>query len=432
MQNKTRTRNLLEDNNDPLNQTLNKMLSHYLSRIIPNIMYCSLESNTSLIFLLSSIVETSSNPDYCMKLIDDNLKAVNVKQTKIPSSKTYSLFGGFTDIAFCLHAVASYEEQWNINDIKANAKIAERVIEFIDYLEGFSLPLLPNIYDCINGLSGALGYFLLYNNKASIMASERILSYLIKVSCSPNAWHIDPKYIFSASDRIRLCNSVVPLGLAHGVASVLAALSLAEKKGIYVLGQKEAMKSICDEYLLSSLQSEKDILYWPSLLLYNSANHEICRTPINKVSWCYGSLGILRALQLYAQSMQMTALEDWVIECFNTITSATFEELNLESPTFCHGVAGLLTTLQAVNYEENGRIPDDRLNFYEEKLIKSYEPRSKYGFYNLDYIRNSANSIIKVNKTDDTTLLAGTPGIILALLSRKKKNPLFERHFLLG
>lgn len=427
-----RTIKLLNENSDPLNHALNIMLSHYLTRIIPDIAHCSLESNVSLILLLSSIIEFSNRADYCLKLIEDNLKAVKEKQTKIPMAKTYALFGGFTDLSLCLHAIACYDKQWNINDMKANTRMAENVMEFIDYLETSSLPLLPNIYDCISGLSGTLGYFLLYDNKTSIMASKRILSFLIKLSFSPNAWHIAPRYIFSSSEGIRSCDSIVPLGLAHGVASVLAALSLAEKKGISVVGQREAMESICNEYLLGSLRNEKDILYWPSLLSYDSANRELFRTPIHKMSWCHGSLGILRALQLYAQSMSRTSLENWVINCFNIIANTGFEELNLDSPTFCHGVAGLLTTLRTVNYGKRDSIPCERLTFYEEKLIGAYDPKSKYGFYNVDYIRNSANTVIKVNKTDDSTLLTGAPGIIMALLSRKKQNFYFERHFLLG
>lgn len=432
MQYEAGVQTILADSDDPLNCALNTMLSHYLSQIIPNIMRCPLESNTALLLLLSSIVESSNKPDYCLKLIEKNLDAIKAKQAQIPIPKTYSLFGGFTDIAFSLHAIAPFNEQWNTNDIKVNAKLAESTIEYIDYIENNAVPLLPNICDCINGLSGALGYFLLYDNSASILASKRILSCLIKVFSSPNAWHAPPQCFFLHTDNLPPCDSVVSLGLAHGVAGVLAALSLSEKKGLSISGQKEVMNSLCKDYLLDSLRKEADILYWPSMLFYDSANREIFRLPTKKMSWCHGSLGILRAIQLYAQSMRMTSLEDWVFDRFNVITGIPFETLNLDSPIFCHGIAGLLTTLHAMSYGQDHKIPMECLDLYGKKILDSYKPKSRYGFDSTDYIRNSTHSIIKVQKNDGTTLLSGTPGIILALLSWKKKNPLFERHFLLG
>lgn len=431
MQNKANVQALLVDSGDPLNHTLNTMLSHYLSQIMPSIMHCPIESNTALLLLLSSIVESSKNPDYCLKLIEKNMEVLKVKQTQVPFSKRFSLFGGFTDIAFCLHAIAPYNRQWGANDIKANSDLAESVSEYIDYLEKNQGSLLPNIYDCISGLSGTLGYFLLYDNSVSILASERILSFLIKAVSSPNAWHIPPQCVFAHPDGLPLCDSVVSLGLAHGVAGVLAALSLAEKKGISILGQREVMNTLCKEYLLDSLRKEADVLYWPSMLLYDSANHEVFRLPTKKMSWCHGSLGILRAIQLYAQSMRMLSMEDWVLHCLNMITGVPFEELNLDSPIFCHGMAGLLATLQA-SYGKDRKNPPECLGVYENKILDSYKPKSRYGFDTTDYIRNSTHAIIKAQKRDGTTLLTGTPGIILALLSRKKKNPLFERHFLLG
>jgi hypothetical protein len=96
----------------------------------------------------------------------------------------------------------------------------------------------------------------------------------------------------------------------------------------------------------------------------------------------------------------------------------------IDSPTFCHGIAGLLS-ITARFANSTGRVV-----FYEQsralvqQLLDSYRPESMLGFRNLE---------VTDREIDQPGLLDGAPGVALALLAAATNvEPTWDRLFLLS
>jgi lantibiotic biosynthesis protein len=89
-------------------------------------------------------------------------------------------------------------------------------------------------------------------------------------------------------------------GVAHGAAGILAFVSLAAVSGHAVEGQHEAIAMLCDWYDRWA-QDTSDGRWWPEWLTLSDlrADRPTQRGP-GRPSWCYGTPGIARALQLAA------------------------------------------------------------------------------------------------------------------------------------
>lgn len=129
------------------------------------------------------------------------------------------------------------------------------------------------------------------------------------------------------------------LGAAHGAAGILAFVSLAAIGGHAVDGQHEAIAMLCEWYDRWA-QDTPTGRWWPEWLTLSDlhADRPAQRGP-GRPSWCYGTPGIARALQLAAiatadparQAAAERALAASLApECLATLTS----------PGLCHGLAG--------------------------------------------------------------------------------------------
>jgi lantibiotic biosynthesis protein len=96
----------------------------------------------------------------------------------------------------------------------------------------------------------------------------------------------------------------------------------------------------------------------------------------------------------------------------------------IDSPTFCHGVAGLLQiTLRFANDTALPVFTGAAADLIEQ-LLSAYEPDSVLGY------RNWEPSGMRV---DHPGLLDGAPGVLLALLAASTDvEPLWDRAFLLS
>jgi hypothetical protein len=96
----------------------------------------------------------------------------------------------------------------------------------------------------------------------------------------------------------------------------------------------------------------------------------------------------------------------------------------IESPTFCHGVAGLLQiTLRFANDTGLPLFTEAAVSLTEE-LLSAYEPDSLLGYRNWEP---------GGTRVDQPGLLDGAPGILLVLLAASTDvEPSWDRAFLLS
>jgi hypothetical protein len=99
-------------------------------------------------------------------------------------------------------------------------------------------------------------------------------------------------------------------------------------------------------------------------------------------------------------------------------------ERHIDSPTFCHGVAGLLEIALRFANDTGESVFIDESRILVRQLLDSYRPESLLGFRHLE---------IENHEVDQPGLLDGAPGIALVLLAAATSvEPTWDRLFLLS
>jgi hypothetical protein len=96
----------------------------------------------------------------------------------------------------------------------------------------------------------------------------------------------------------------------------------------------------------------------------------------------------------------------------------------IDSPTFCHGVAGLLAIVLRFARETDAPVFLDASRALAGQVLAAFEPGSRLGFRNIEF---------GDNHTDQPGLLDGAAGVALVLLSAATGvEPSWDRAFLLA
>jgi hypothetical protein len=99
-------------------------------------------------------------------------------------------------------------------------------------------------------------------------------------------------------------------------------------------------------------------------------------------------------------------------------------ERRLYSPTFCHGIAGLLHIMLRFAHDTGSPLFAETAQALSEHLLRFYDPDTLLGFYSLD---------LGGQRVDRPGLLDGVPGIVLVLLAAATQvEPTWDRLFLLA
>lgn len=201
-------------------------------------------------------------------------------------------------------------------------------------------------FDLVRGLTGIGGYLLHRDPHDPLLA--RVLAYLTRLAepmpapgaasgRTPGWWTSNPSG--AASD-----GGYANLGMAHGIPGPLALLALAMRRGIVVPGQAEAIDAMSD-WLEQWRQYGPGGAWWPQHL--TSAELRSGRPSASgprRPSWCYGTPGITRALQLagiaLGDSARQRAAEAALTQCLSDPAQLG----HIDDPTLCHGWAGVVLT----------------------------------------------------------------------------------------
>lgn len=194
-------------------------------------------------------------------------------------------------------------------------------------------------FDLINGLTG-LGALLLQRSPTEPALSE-VLSYLVDLAQPTQraGWQM-PGWWSDASTGM---GAAVPgghanNGMAHGAAGPLALLAITARHDTAVPGQYEAID------LYARWLETYGRFYWITADQLPDPGPAQPARP----SWCYGALGIARALQLAGIAVnnaeRRAAAEEAAV---NALTDPDVRDLTRDA-SLCHGWAGLLTVTQAI------------------------------------------------------------------------------------
>ena len=194
------------------------------------------------------------------------------------------------------------------------------------------------------------------------------------------------------------------------------ALSLALTKEIELPGQRDCINKILLEFK-KSVVVENEIVYWHGQCSYKNyiASEKDNRGLLKRMSWCYGSLGILRAMKIGTNAVSDEQNKRWIEKEVQSISKMDTKDYGFTSPILCHGYAGLLILLVAELRETSAPCIKKKILEVIDLILESFQDDKIYMFKMLDY--QLINGKINLVPIYSNSLLEGTTGIILSLLS---------------
>jgi hypothetical protein len=243
-------------------------------------------------------------------------------------------------------------------------------------------------YDVIVGLSG-LGRYLLARVGASSEISDtvsKVLRYLVRLT-DPVAvrGHAVPGWWLAGTPNQRQAaanpDGHFDLGIAHGIAGPLALLALTWRDGIIVPGQEQAMHRIA-EWLLNWQLSDEGGLYWPTVVgLNEEVTGQIRPDHTSRPgAWCYGTLGIARALQLAAYALGKPAWEQAALTAMHDLFRRAHGQWKISDAGICHGFAGILRTTWRIARESGDAELAKHIPGLVVEVIRGFDRQPVFGF----------------------------------------------------
>ena len=280
-------------------------------------------------------------------------------------------------------------------------------------------------FDVISGASG-IGLYLLQRDVHGVL--PQVLSGLVSLAepqAKPPRW-MTPPHMLGDESLMRLCPwGSLNCGLAHGIPGPVALLALALRAGLAVPGQDEAVRQLAD-WLIAHRADDEWGVNWPAVVPLPPPKApqlnpmlEPCRS-----AWCYGSPGVARALWLAGDALDDTGLRELAVEAMHAVLARPVKERRIESPTLCHGVAGLLQIVLRFAHDTGLPAFSDAAAELVNQLLAVYEPERPLAYASLEP---------GSNPVDHAGLLDGAPGIAMALLAAATDTePTWDRLFLLS
>jgi hypothetical protein len=144
----------------------------------------------------------------------------------------------------------------------------------------------------------------------------------------------------------------------------------------------------------------------------------------SRTAWCYGSPGIARALWFAGEAVDDSGYRELAVEAMEAVYRRPLNVRFIDSPTFCHGVAGLMQI--TLRFAHDTGLPQftEGAHALGEQLLSLYDPDSLLGYWSLEP---------GGNRVDQPGLLDGAPGVVLVLLAAATPvEPSWDRLFLLS
>jgi hypothetical protein len=256
-----------------------------------------------------------------------------------------SLMGGLSGLAFTVDYLSLGGTRYQ----KARASLNDLLVRVLKPIIE-TLPIKKDIvvsaYDHISGVSGVGRYLLNAPDYTELKDSlARILDWLITRSTmlESSGFFTLPKDIpsyeleYLIEHLPYLASGYTNCGLAHGVPGPLALMSLAALEGYKRPGLHEAIRKLA-EWTVAQRYEDGWGTNWPT-------HKPAAETPPNhptRTGWCYGLPGVTRALFLAGRALADEALQSLAADALLAVEKRPVAARAIDSPTFCHGVAGLL------------------------------------------------------------------------------------------
>jgi hypothetical protein len=191
------------------------------------------------------------------------------------------------------------------------------------------------------------------------------------------------------------------LGMAHGAAGLTALLALASLRGHHVPGHHDAL-GVLTAWFDQWRQDSPTGAWWPQWITADELRTGTPTQPAaGRPSWCYGSVGIARALQLAALALGGHQQQD-AAEIVLAAALTDHELDRITDPGLCHGIAGIYQTAYRAAHDARTPAIAQRLPAVAARLTR--------------HAHTPADSV-------DNGFLTGSAGIGLALHTLRRAAP---------
>jgi len=354
------------------------------------------------------------------------LHSLDVLRKGIDKSFFYdtAIFYGMTHVAYSVYALSSKAPKikpflQGINDI-----LLDKLSDYLKSADKKEFNTTGN-YEVIKGLSGPFRYLLDHSGDDK---TDKMIRQLIDVFVKRSkditilghkvtGWHYYPSVVEKQFMTTEMANGCINYGVSHGMGGPLAVLSMAYHKGFDTDGLKDAINGLISEYM-NAVYYVDDIAYWPGRISVEQhlGLGENANSP-NAMSWCYGSVGILRVLYLAGVFMSDDNVKQFALDELIKIAKIDLPSFLLFQPIVCHGYIGTAAVLNLM-YLDTGR---------EEFLQKTVEMVEASAAFNVEkFFENAQQAANNTNSDTRGTLhehLEGFNGIIHSTLSIIKGIP---------
>jgi hypothetical protein len=281
-------------------------------------------------------------------------------------------------------------------------------------------------FDSIAGLAGVgrylLGRYVAAEDDAVRDVVVAICRYLAQLSkpLTVHGMSLPGWYVLPDEDP----GTMPPLspgmstGLAHGIAGPLSLLATAWQAGVTVPGHEQAVHRIA-EWLQARLLRNGYGCYWPSTISLHEEITGLADTPpTHRIgSWCWGSPGIARALQLAGRALGRPEWERTAVDVLRSLFDRPEQGLELPDAALCHGLGGLLVTTDLIARDSGDPELAAGASRTAEAMVALFDPEARYGYRHV--LPAQQGSLVP----DRPGFLNGAAGVALALREYADQGP---------
>jgi class I lanthipeptide synthase len=269
-------------------------------------------------------------------------------------------------------------------------------------------------FDLISGLSGVLLGLLPTKQQP---ASSPALPFLVRALCELvlaegelPAWHTPAGMLFDDDQRAQYPDGNLNFGLAHGAPGILAGLSIAALTGQRAERLEPAIRRLA-EWLIDYSRGGSASPSWPTVVPLRQHGGRLVPIPDcgeSRDAWCYGTPGVARALYLAGAAIREPGWQGIAMSAMAGVFARPVAERGIDSPTFCHGVAGLLQITLRFAHDTGSPMFDRAASQLTDQILDAMDPTRPMAIANIEP---------GDNPVDQPGLLDGATGVCLALLS---------------
>jgi len=365
-------------------------------------------------------------PDSGWDVAGDGFLSHGISGAHRPATLPLGLFSGVTGLAFAAASLSRDGTRYQRLLTSLDEEIAPRASALGAELQDMQRQGAVNTFDVISGASGVGAYLLVRDPGRALPGVIAGLVALTLPRGSTPRWATPADALADESMARIYPLGNLNCGLAHGIPGPLALLSLALIAGVQVPGQVEAVRFLAD-WLLDHRVDDEWGINWASAVPLGEP-----RAPVAdqddllpaRAAWCYGSPGVARALWIAGTAIGDTHLLEAATEAMRSVLRRPVERRNIESPTFCHGTAGLLQVCLRFAHDTGSEEITAGAVELVDSLLAAYEPSRPLAYASLEPGSTSV---------DRAGLLDGAPGVAMVLLAAASDHePTWDRLFMLS